>query len=88
MGVRTTPDAMAEIKAAIAHYQNKIFEVARKAGLRDRFEAYAADALVEMARASVGQIRKREAQTGPDQDHRPHRPHRPGPRPRRTGGGV
>ena len=29
MGVRTTPDAMAEIKAAIAFYQTKIFEVAR-----------------------------------------------------------
>ena len=56
MGVRTTPDAMAEIKAAIAHHQTKIFDTARQAGRRDPFEAYAADALVEMARASLGQI--------------------------------
>ena len=86
LGVRTTPDAMAEIKTAIAYHQTKIFEVARKAGLRDRFEAYAADALVEMARASMGHTNpdmapKRVA----DQDHRPGRPHRPGPRPRRGG---
>lgn len=53
MGVRTTPDAMAEIKAAIAHHQAKIFDTARKTGLRDPFEAYAADALVDMARASM-----------------------------------
>ena len=55
MGVRTTPDAMAEIKAAIAHHQTRIFDIARKAGMRDPFEAYAADALVEMARAAMGQ---------------------------------
>ncbi len=55
MGVRTTPDAMAEIKAAIAHHQTEIFDTARRQGLRDPFEAYAADALVEMARRSLGQ---------------------------------
>jgi Domain of unknown function (DUF222) len=54
VGVRTTPDAMAEIKAAIAHHQTRIFDTARKTGVRDPFEAYAADALVEMARASMG----------------------------------
>ncbi len=54
MGARTTPEAMAEIKAAIAYRQTKIFDTARKAGLRDRFEAYAADALLDMARASMG----------------------------------
>ena len=53
MSVRTTADALAEIKAAIAHYQSQIFEVARKEGLRDPFEAYAADGLLAMARASM-----------------------------------
>jgi hypothetical protein len=53
IGVRTTPDAMAEIKAAIAHHQQAIFDTARKAGLRDKFEAYAADALLQMARISL-----------------------------------
>ncbi len=55
MAVRTTPDAMAEIKAAIAHYQAKIFDTARRQGRRDPFEAYAADALVGLARAAMGQ---------------------------------
>jgi hypothetical protein len=54
MGVRTTSDHMAEIKAAIAHHQTKIFDTARHRGLREPFEAYAADALLEMARASLG----------------------------------
>jgi hypothetical protein len=53
MGVRTTADAMAEIKAAIGHHQTKIFEVARREGRRDPFEAYAADGLLAMARASM-----------------------------------
>jgi hypothetical protein len=53
MSVRTTTDAMAEIKAAVAHHQTKIFELARKEGLRDPFEAYAADGLLAMARASL-----------------------------------
>ena len=53
MSVRTTADAMAEIKAAIAHYQSQIFESARKEGRRDPFEAYAADGLLAMARASM-----------------------------------
>jgi hypothetical protein len=53
MSLRTTTDAMAEIKAAIAHHQTKIFEVARKAGRRDAFEAYAADGLLALARASL-----------------------------------
>jgi hypothetical protein len=53
MSVRTTSDAMAEINAAIAHHQTKIFETARRQGLRDPFEAYAADGLLAMARASM-----------------------------------
>jgi hypothetical protein len=53
LSVRATTDAMAEIKAAVAHYQSKIFEGARKDGLRDPFEAYAADGLLAMARASM-----------------------------------
>ena len=55
MGVRTTADALAEIKAAIAHHQTRIFNTARRDGLREPFEAYAADALLEMARVSLGQ---------------------------------
>ena len=54
MGLRTTPDALAEIKAAIAHHQTTIFDRARRAGRRDPFEAYAADGLLQMARASLG----------------------------------
>ena len=53
MALRTTVDAMAEIKAAIAAHQTPIFEAARRAGTRDPFEAYAADGLLAMARASL-----------------------------------
>jgi hypothetical protein len=53
MGVRATPDVMAEIKAAIAHHQTAVFDQARRAGLRDPYEAYAADALLDMARRSM-----------------------------------
>jgi hypothetical protein len=53
MSVRTTVDAMAEIKAAIAHHQSQVFDHARRDGLRDPFEAYAADGLLAMARASL-----------------------------------
>jgi hypothetical protein len=53
MSLRTTVDAMAEIKAAVAHHQTKIFDVARRDGRREPFEAYAADGLLAMARASL-----------------------------------
>ena len=55
LGVRTTPAAMAEIKTALTHHQNASFETARKEGRREPFEAYAADGLLAMARASMGQ---------------------------------
>jgi Domain of unknown function (DUF222) len=80
MGVRTTPDAMAEIKAAIAHHQTKIFDTARRQGLRDPFEAYAADALLDMARTSLGRSRSGLA-TG---THQPDGSDEPGPRPKRV----
>jgi hypothetical protein len=75
MGVRTTPDAMAEIKAAIAHHQTRIFDQARNAGLRHPFEAYAADALVDMARASMGKSDREQSKRVPTKvivrvDHR------------------
>jgi hypothetical protein len=53
MSVRTTADAMSEIKAAVAHHQTKIFDIARKKGRRVPFEAYAADGLLAVARASM-----------------------------------
>jgi hypothetical protein len=53
LSARTTAEAMAEIKAAVGHYQTKIFDTARQHGRRDPFEAYAADGLLALARASM-----------------------------------
>jgi hypothetical protein len=54
ISVRTTADALAEIRAAIEHHQQRAFEAARQAGRRESSEAYAADGLLAMARASMG----------------------------------
>jgi Domain of unknown function (DUF222) len=54
LSLRTTPDAMAEIRASIEHHQRTIFECARAADRRAPVEAYAADALLAMARATLG----------------------------------
>ena len=51
--LRTTPEAGAELLAAIGHYQQDIFRTARRDGRREPFDAYAADAFVAMARASM-----------------------------------
>jgi hypothetical protein len=50
-----TPDAGAVVLAALEPHREQIFRRARKAGLREPYEAYAADALVEMAEQSRGQ---------------------------------
>ncbi len=54
LSVRATADAVAEIRAGISHFQNQVFDQARRDGLRDRFEAYAVDGLVAMARSALG----------------------------------
>jgi hypothetical protein len=50
-----TPDALAEIRAALAPFQHQIFTAARRAGTRERRECHTADALVAMARAATHQ---------------------------------
>lgn len=47
---RLTPDKGAVVLAAIEPYKEKIFREARKEGRREGYEAYGADALVEMAK--------------------------------------
>lgn len=47
---RLTPDAGAQVLAAIEPYKEKIFREARRQGRRESYEAYAADALVEVAK--------------------------------------
>ena len=61
MEVRTTATAGAEVVAALQHFQADVFRTARAEGRREAFEAYAADALVAMARAAMsgGPNRKR-----------------------------
>jgi hypothetical protein len=46
---RLTPDAGAQLIAALEPYKEKVFRTARKQGRRDPYDAYAADALVAMA---------------------------------------
>ncbi|MDQ4149861.1 MAG: HNH endonuclease [Actinomycetota bacterium] len=46
---RLTPESGAVVLAALEPYKERIFERARKDGRRESYEAYAADALVEMA---------------------------------------
>lgn len=50
---RLTPDAGAQVKAALAPHQQAAFEQARADGLAERADAHAADALVAMAQASI-----------------------------------
>ncbi len=52
MDVVMTPDAGGTLLAALEPYKDRIFTEARKAGRRDAYEAYAADALVAMAEHS------------------------------------
>lgn len=52
MDLYTTPEAGAAILAGLAPFQAQVFADARAAGVHERSEAYAADALEAMARAS------------------------------------
>ena len=51
---RSTPDELAEIWSVIQGLANEIFKRARAEGKREPSAAYAADALLEMARRAVG----------------------------------
>ena len=50
LDARLTPDAGAVVVAALERLKDKIFKEARKQGRREPYNAYAADALVEMAK--------------------------------------
>jgi len=65
--VRTTAAAGAEVVAAVQHFQQEIFRTARRDGRREAFEAYAADALVALARAAMsGGPGRKQAKGGSD----------------------
>jgi hypothetical protein len=49
---RSTPDALADVLAGLGPFERAVFEAARSSGQREPYEAYAADALVAMARAA------------------------------------
>jgi hypothetical protein len=51
--VRTTPDNGAFLDAVLETYREPIFRAARKAGQRESYTAYDADALIAMARAAM-----------------------------------
>ncbi|MFP5326982.1 MAG: HNH endonuclease signature motif containing protein, partial [Acidimicrobiia bacterium] len=51
---RSTPDELAEIWSVVQGLANEIFKRARAAGEREPAEAYAADALLEIARRAAG----------------------------------
>ena len=50
---RVTPDALSVLNACLAPYCKKAFRTARESGRHERHEAYMADALVDMAKASA-----------------------------------
>src|SRR6185503_16233433 len=49
---RMTPDKGARFKKVLQGFTDQIFNDARRAGIRDTYEQYAADALVAMAEAA------------------------------------
>jgi len=56
---RFTPDAGAQLVAALEPYKERVFKVARRQGRREPYDAYAADALVAMAKdARAGGTKK------------------------------
>ncbi len=52
-----TPDKGARFKSALEGFADQVFEDARRAGVRDRYEAYRADALIGMADAAIATTR-------------------------------
>lgn len=53
LNARLTPDAYATVCSALGPFEDRVFEEARRAGRRGPFEAYAADALLAMAGATL-----------------------------------
>ena len=49
---RLTPDAMAVLRSCLEPFEKQVFDDARKEGRHESHQAYMADALVEMAKAS------------------------------------
>jgi hypothetical protein len=49
LDARLTPDAGAKVVAALEPFKERVFKEARKQGRRESYDAYAADALVDMA---------------------------------------
>ncbi len=64
---KLTPEALATIRACLDPFVQAEFDLARLQGRRERHEAYAADALVAMARAAAA----RRHPAGPDTDPGP-----------------
>ena len=52
LDTKMTPDAGAEFMAALAPFKEQVFNEARAQGRKESYDAYAADALVAMARAA------------------------------------
>jgi Domain of unknown function (DUF222) len=52
--LRDNPETVAEIMGAIEPIRNELFDAARKDGRREPLEAYAADAMLELARRAGG----------------------------------
>lgn len=53
MDLRTTPDAGAELLAALEPHRDRLFHEARSSGRRESYEAYMADALGALARGDT-----------------------------------
>jgi Domain of unknown function (DUF222) len=54
--LRDNPEVVAGIMASLEPIRNELFDAARKQGRREPIEAYAADALAELARRADGKI--------------------------------
>jgi len=63
---KMTPDALAVVLAGLGNFETRIFCDARKSGKRESHQAYMADALVAMARASVTPSADRAGSDGYD----------------------
>jgi len=75
MDLRTTPDAGAAIVAGLGPFKEQVFADARCSGRRERSDAYAADALVAMARCAHPVTSEATEPAAPEHD-RASRPRR------------
>ncbi len=73
MSVRLPVIDGALVDKALDHFQTQIFDAARRAGEREPFDAYRADALVAMARAAMGHDRGTDADGSGEHRARPPR---------------